>query len=85
MRLKPYLGVRGVGLSESEHGGEHEEQNQKRHQAGRHQRRQSQLPAHVGPASEDTGADVAAKKMLDRLVWWGEALRTARDVEPYAA
>lgn len=34
---------------------------------------------------EETGADVAAKTMLDRLAWWARALRSARDVEPYAA
>ncbi|MFD7923240.1 NADPH-dependent FMN reductase [Streptomyces sp. NPDC059740] len=29
------------------------------------------------------GADVAAKKLLDQLLWWGEALRTARRTTPY--
>lgn len=33
------------------------------------------------------GADaaVAAKAMLDQLDWWGQALRSARDAEPYPA
>ena len=34
---------------------------------------------------EETGADVAAKTMLDRLAWWARALRAAREDEPYAA
>jgi len=34
---------------------------------------------------EDNGADVAAKKLLDRLGWWARALRAARAAEPYAA
>ncbi|MFF7437740.1 NAD(P)H-dependent oxidoreductase [Streptomyces sp. NPDC008122] len=33
----------------------------------------------------DPAADTAAKTMLDRLAWWGEALRTARATTPYAA
>lgn len=41
---------------------------------------------------DETGAPVeaeacngAAKSMLDQLVWWGEALREARERQPYAA
>lgn len=34
---------------------------------------------------EPTGAEAAAKTMLDRLAWWAGALRTARDSAPYAA
>ncbi|MFI5680986.1 NADPH-dependent FMN reductase [Streptomyces cellulosae] len=30
------------------------------------------------------GADAAAKKLLDQVAWWGKALRTARDEQPYA-
>ena len=30
------------------------------------------------------GCDVAAKAMLDQLTWWGQALREARRVRPYA-
>ncbi|MGW1741983.1 NADPH-dependent FMN reductase [Nocardia sp. NPDC001965] len=30
-----------------------------------------------------TGADTAATALLDQLVWWGEALRTARATRPY--
>lgn len=33
----------------------------------------------------DPAADTAAKTMLDRLAWWGEALRTARATTPYTA
>ncbi|MGW5386281.1 NADPH-dependent FMN reductase [Nocardia sp. NPDC003963] len=29
------------------------------------------------------GADTAVTTLLDQLVWWGEALRTARAVRPY--
>ncbi|MFE4823817.1 NADPH-dependent FMN reductase [Streptomyces sp. NPDC056704] len=32
----------------------------------------------------DPGCDVAAKAMLDQLTWWGQALREARRVRPYA-
>ncbi|WP_199486759.1 NADPH-dependent FMN reductase [Actinomadura logoneensis] len=40
-----------------------------------------------GPDGEaaDPAADAAAKKMLDQLAWWAEALRTARAARPYAA
>lgn len=34
---------------------------------------------------EPSGADAAAKTMLDQLVWWAAALRTARQARPYAA
>ncbi|HEX6421755.1 MAG TPA: NAD(P)H-dependent oxidoreductase [Acidimicrobiales bacterium] len=34
---------------------------------------------------EPTGAEAAAKTMLDRLAWWARALRAARDAAPYAA
>ncbi|MFI8289048.1 NADPH-dependent oxidoreductase [Streptomyces sp. ms191] len=33
----------------------------------------------------DPAADAAATSMLDRLAWWGEALRDARAKKPYAA
>ncbi|MGY1900623.1 NADPH-dependent FMN reductase [Nocardia gipuzkoensis] len=32
----------------------------------------------------DPGCDVAAKAMLDQLSWWGQSLRDARRVRPYA-
>lgn len=32
----------------------------------------------------DPGCDVAAEAMLDQLSWWGQALREARRVRPYA-
>ncbi|MEV4124384.1 NAD(P)H-dependent oxidoreductase [Nocardia sp. NPDC049707] len=32
----------------------------------------------------DPGPDVAAKAMLDQLTWWGQSLRQARSVLPYA-
>ncbi|WP_040799069.1 NADPH-dependent FMN reductase [Nocardia higoensis] len=35
-----------------------------------------------GPAAGE-GAGTAATTLLDQLVWWGEALRTARAVRPY--
>jgi NAD(P)H-dependent FMN reductase len=35
----------------------------------------------AGPA----GADAAAQILLDRLAWWGSALRRARTALPYAA
>lgn len=37
---------------------------------------------HADDAPE--GADAAAKKLLDQVAWWGRALRTARDEQPYA-
>lgn len=37
-----------------------------------------------GDAPRDAeDSEVAAKTLLNRLVWWGEALRTARSVRPY--
>lgn len=33
----------------------------------------------------DPASDMAAKAMLDRLVWWAHALRDAKSVRPYAA
>ncbi|MGW6793942.1 NADPH-dependent FMN reductase [Streptomyces chartreusis] len=37
-----------------------------------------------GDAPRDAeDSEVAAKTLLDRLVWWGEALRNARAVRPY--
>ncbi|WP_330230457.1 NAD(P)H-dependent oxidoreductase [Nocardia sp. NBC_00508] len=32
----------------------------------------------------DPGCNVAAKAMLDQLTWWGQSLREARRVRPYA-
>ena len=34
---------------------------------------------------EPTGAEAAAKTVLDRLAWWAGALRNARLTTPYAA
>ncbi|MEV4252657.1 NAD(P)H-dependent oxidoreductase [Spirillospora sp. NPDC049652] len=41
----------------------------------------------LGPDGQiaDPAADAAAKKMLDQLAWWAEALREARAARPYAA
>ncbi|MEV0355278.1 NAD(P)H-dependent oxidoreductase [Nocardia sp. NPDC050697] len=36
-----------------------------------------------GRLRADAGADGAATTLLDQLVWWGEALRTARATRPY--
>jgi NAD(P)H-dependent FMN reductase len=37
-----------------------------------------------GDAPRDAeDSEVAAKTLLSRLVWWGEALRAARSVRPY--
>ncbi|MCX5193641.1 NAD(P)H-dependent oxidoreductase [Streptomyces sp. NBC_00249] len=36
-------------------------------------------------APQDPAAEVAAKKMLDQLAWWGHALRDAKSVRPYSA
>jgi NAD(P)H-dependent FMN reductase len=44
--------------------------------------------SHVGPDGrliEDAARAGAARAMLDRLVWWARALRTARRDTPYAA
>ncbi|MFE0672386.1 NADPH-dependent FMN reductase [Streptomyces sp. NPDC058867] len=38
-----------------------------------------------GRLKDATGPDAAAKAMLDQLVWWGTALREARERRPYAA
>lgn len=37
----------------------------------------------TGTLIGDTAADTAAKTLLNQLVWWGEALRTARTARPY--
>ncbi|MFE0178758.1 NADPH-dependent FMN reductase [Streptomyces sp. NPDC059002] len=37
-----------------------------------------------GKPRDAEGAAVAAKQMLNQLVWWAEALRTAREDRPYA-
>lgn len=46
----------------------------------------------AGALFDDTGrhlepgpADAAAKTLLDQLVWWGAALRDARNLRPYGA
>jgi len=39
--------------------------------------------AEPGGLAADEGADIAAKTLLDQVVWWGEALRAARAVRPY--
>ncbi|EFL31957.1 reductase [Streptomyces viridochromogenes DSM 40736] len=36
-----------------------------------------------GALRDPAGPDAAAKTMLDQLVWWGEALREAREKRPY--
>ncbi|MDH6215526.1 NADPH-dependent FMN reductase [Streptomyces pseudovenezuelae] len=38
-----------------------------------------------GRLKDSSGPDAAAKVMLDQLVWWGRALREAREVRPYPA
>jgi NAD(P)H-dependent FMN reductase len=38
-----------------------------------------------GEPREPEGCNRAAKAMLDQLVWWARALRTARAARPYAA
>ena len=38
-----------------------------------------------GWLQEETGAELAAKTMLDRLAWWTRALHAGREAEPYAA
>ncbi len=35
-----------------------------------------------GRLKDATAPDAAAKTMLDQLVWWGRALRDARQVRP---
>ena len=37
-----------------------------------------------GRLRDPVGPDAAAKTMLDQLVWWGRALREARERRPYA-
>ncbi|MYY01378.1 MULTISPECIES: NAD(P)H-dependent oxidoreductase [unclassified Streptomyces] len=37
-----------------------------------------------GRHRDPAGADAAVKSLLDQLVWWGRALRAARDAHPYA-
>ena len=39
----------------------------------------------AGAPRDPVGAVTAATKLLDRLHWWGQALREARDKRPYAA
>ena len=39
----------------------------------------------AGEPVDPTGSNAAAKTMLDQLVWWANALRTARAANPYAA
>jgi NAD(P)H-dependent FMN reductase len=36
-----------------------------------------------GTLRDPSGPDAAAKTMLDQLVWWGQALREARERRPY--
>ncbi|MFF3329748.1 NADPH-dependent FMN reductase [Streptomyces sp. NPDC002888] len=38
-----------------------------------------------GRLRDPSGPDAAAKTMLDQLVWWGSALREAKDKRPYAS
>jgi NAD(P)H-dependent FMN reductase len=37
-----------------------------------------------GTLRDPAGPDAAAKTMLDQLVWWGRALREAKETRPYA-
>ncbi|MFF3345345.1 NADPH-dependent FMN reductase [Streptomyces sp. NPDC002779] len=39
----------------------------------------------AGRLKDPAGPDAAAKTMLDQLVWWGTALREAKERRPYAA
>jgi hypothetical protein len=39
----------------------------------------------AGRLKDPAGPDAAAKTMLDQLVWWGSALREAKERRPYAA
>ncbi|MEV5515594.1 NAD(P)H-dependent oxidoreductase [Streptomyces flaveolus] len=39
----------------------------------------------AGTLRDPSGPDAAAKTMLDELVWWGRALREAREKRPYGA
>ncbi|MGW2515765.1 NADPH-dependent FMN reductase [Streptomyces sp. NPDC001617] len=36
-----------------------------------------------GRLKDPVGAEVAAKRMLDQLMWWGRGLREAREARPY--
>ncbi|WP_149183217.1 NAD(P)H-dependent oxidoreductase [Streptomyces sp. TRM49041] len=38
-----------------------------------------------GTPKDPSGPEAAAKKLLDQLAWWADALRTARTAHPYAA
>lgn len=38
-----------------------------------------------GRLKDSAGPDAAAKTMLDQLVWWGRALREAKERRPYGA
>lgn len=38
-----------------------------------------------GQLAEPAGHEAACKVLLDRLTWWGRALRTAREARPYEA
>ncbi|MFB7598886.1 NADPH-dependent FMN reductase [Streptomyces sp. NPDC056160] len=38
-----------------------------------------------GTLKDPTAPDAAAKLMLDRLEWWGQALREARELRPYGS
>ncbi|WP_411078916.1 NADPH-dependent FMN reductase [Streptomyces sp. cmx-18-6] len=39
----------------------------------------------AGDHRDPAEADAAAKELLDQLVWWGNALRNARNAHPYGA
>ncbi|MER5963930.1 NAD(P)H-dependent oxidoreductase [Streptomyces sp. NPDC002057] len=39
----------------------------------------------TGRHKDPAGAEIAAKALLDQLVWWGNALRDAKTVRPYGA
>ncbi|WP_346010619.1 NAD(P)H-dependent oxidoreductase [Streptomyces sp. SID5910] len=39
----------------------------------------------AGTLLDPSGPDAAAKTLLDQLVWWGQALREAREKRPYDA
>jgi NAD(P)H-dependent FMN reductase len=36
-----------------------------------------------GAVVSPPGSEEAAKRLLDQLIWWAEALRTAREAQPY--
>ncbi|WP_280470479.1 NADPH-dependent FMN reductase [Nocardia brasiliensis] len=45
----------------------------------------AQLFDETGELTEPAAAQLAADQLLDQIVWWGTALRSARAVRPYVA